>query len=366
MVSQSPRASPLTGGAAIPQADDLAKRLLRQHRAALLLRPEVAADLDPELLDHVWRTFREGASLVPDGPVYIHPWPATADGAEMIQRRVQVDAFYLDRYAVTNEQFQCFVREGGYHQQSLWNPEGWRRVDELLDVSGVPGPRFWSDGRFPEGTSDHPVVGISWYEADAYARWAGKRLPTDAEWLKASCWPMVIPGQGVVQRKYPWGNTMDNSRANLWASGHGGTVPVDHYPRGQNVTGVYQLVGNVWEWMAGELWMSPEVLDLSEESAGTVDVRAGLQSVEGLPVRVEKHPEGGALCLDLKSLRGGAFDTYFESHAVCQAHTGDHPFVRRRNIGFRCAVRACDLSLDENVRPRDTDPRPGSREEGGS
>ena len=85
---------------------------------------------------------------------------------------------------------------------------------------------------------DHPVVGVSWYEAAAYARWAGKRLPTDAEWVKAGSWPASSRRRPRrSQRRYPWGDAMDRSRANLWGSGPKGTVPVTAFADGRERRG---------------------------------------------------------------------------------------------------------------------------------
>ena len=97
-----------------------------------------------------------------------------------------VEALLLDRYPVTNIDYLEFVSVGGYEQMSLWDRDVWPAVVDFVDRTGHPGPRHWSDGSFPVKLWDHPVVGVSWYEAEAYGCWAGKRLPSDEEWVKAA------------------------------------------------------------------------------------------------------------------------------------------------------------------------------------
>jgi iron(II)-dependent oxidoreductase len=186
---------------------------------------------------------------------------------------------------------------------------------DFVDLTGRPGPRFWRDGCHAPGREDHPVVGVSWYEAAAYARWLGKRLPTDAEWVKAGSWPVHVSPTARLQRRYPWGDAMDHARANLWGSGLLDSVAVNALPGGVSVGGVYQLVGNVWEWMRGD-FAPPE-------------------------------PDEGqwAAEMGMKSIRGGAFDTYFDSQATCQFQSGEAAVARKHNIGFRCAVSVCDLAM---------------------
>ncbi len=196
--------------------------------------------------------------------------PATASGRGCM---AQVERFFLDRCPVTNRQYHAFVADGGYRQQSLWDQAAWARVAALVDLSGAPGPHYWNNGRFAPGEEDLPVVGVSWHEAAAYARWAGKRLPTDAEWVKAASWPVAVATGQCRQRRYPWGDAMEPRRANLWGYGPNCLVPVGEFPEGISVGGVSQLIGNVWEWIDGEIG-------------------------------------GGAA--SLRSIRGGAFDTFFD------------------------------------------------------
>ena len=129
---------------------------------------------------------------------------------------VVVDAVFLDRRAVTNRDFQAFIQQAGYEQTPLWHASVWPRVKEFVDTTGRPGPRYWSDGEPQAGTERHPVVGVSWFEAEAYARWIGKRLPSDAEWVRAASCP-IETGGGLLQRKYPWGDAFDRRHANVWA-----------------------------------------------------------------------------------------------------------------------------------------------------
>ena len=324
------RSSPLTPVPSPPaeptdpnDIDALVERMLAQGRYTLLLRPQIASNLNEEQLGRARAALEDQMALVPDGEVVLGSVDkALEDGkldedqiADCQGRVIPVEHFFLDRYPVANRQFHEFVVNGGYQQISLWDERIWPAVLEFVDQTGQPGPRFWKDGRPQPGWEDHPVVGVSWYEAVAYARWVGKRLPTDAEWVKAGSWPVKLSANTRVQRRYPWGDTMDRSRANLWGSGPYATVPVTQFPDGVSVGGVYQLIGNVWEWTRGDFGPgNPTHRDLVLEPP-------------------------------MRSIRGGAFDTYFDNQATCQFQSGDTPVARKRNLGFRCAVGICDLML---------------------
>jgi iron(II)-dependent oxidoreductase len=177
---------------------------------------------------------------------------------------------------------------------------------DFKDATGQPGPRFWRDSRHDRRLADHPVVGICWYEAAAYARWAGCRLPTEAEWQMAASWR--IRSSAHVLRRYPWGDALDTSRCNIWASGIHRTVPVNAYPHGAAPNGVCQLIGNVWEWTACDLELKDE--------------------------------EGNAIVGDMvfKSIRGGAYDTYFAAQATSCFRTGLASLARPHNVGVRLAM----------------------------
>lgn len=130
--------------------------------------------------------------------------------------RVYVNAFYIDKFEVTNAQFDQFVKGTGYQSQGNWQ-------------------KYYSPGR-----EDHPVVNVSWYDAVAYLTWAGKRLPTEAEWEKAA-------RGGLVGKRYPWGDETDMAKAN-YGEKKGGTAPVGTY--GPNGYGLFDMAGNALEWVA--------------------------------------------------------------------------------------------------------------------
>ena len=219
---------------------------------------------------------------------------------------MHVKPFLLDICAVTNAGFQRFVDAGCYEDLELWPEQIWQHLIEMQDLTGEPGPRFWRHRRHDRQLADHPVVGITVYEADACARWTGKRLPTEAEWQMAASWH--LKSEANILRRFPWGDAMDQTRCNVWAARVGGTVPVDTYPEGAAPNGVLQLIGNVWEWTASEF----EVSDF-----------------DGQPVLGE---------MPMRSVRGGAFDTYFESQATSLFRTGQIAMGRTYNTGFRCAM----------------------------
>jgi iron(II)-dependent oxidoreductase len=321
VADEAPRAAPPT------DMGLLIEEMLNQGRFALLLRPQIAGHLSGDQLERAKTALEQSMSYTPPGEVFLHaPLTDLGDQDEDEEdqppgRTVKVEPFFLDSYPVTNRQYQQFVSAGGYENMSLWEPEVWPAVLDLVDRSGCPGPRSWRDGRFPKGQEDHPVTGVCWYEAAAFARWVGKRLPTDPEWVKAAAWPVNLPGRAHVQRAHPWGDSMDRSKANLWGSGPGTTVPVTEFPGGVSVGGVFQLIGNVWEWTTADFG--------AEGDAALHSDRAG----------------GGTL----KSLRGGAFDTYFDLQANSQFQSGDQPLARKHNIGFRCALGVCDLAAPPPV-----------------
>ncbi|MBS0338265.1 MAG: ergothioneine biosynthesis protein EgtB [Proteobacteria bacterium] len=163
---------------------------------------------------------------------------------------VQVAPFSIARSAVTNAQYLAFVESGGYGRREYWDDAGWAWRESAVMQS----PRHWvkQDGswrlrRFDQVLplpAEHPVLHVNWHEAQAYCRFAQRRLPTEIEWEYAASFG--APGAG--KRRYPWGDAAPTAaHANLEGNG---TAPVGAYPHGDTASGCRQMIGNVWEWTA--------------------------------------------------------------------------------------------------------------------
>ena len=166
--------------------------------------------------------------LIPAGEFQMGSNAPEAFIDEQPVRTVNVAAFSMDKYEVTNAQYKRFV-----DANPLWQKERIRARYHDGDYL-----KHWNGDSYPSGKANHPVVYVSWYAANAYATWAGKRLPTEAEWEKAA-------RSGLIGRKYPRGDSIDASSAN-YGNGVGGTVSVGRYPA--NGYGLSDMAGNVWEW----------------------------------------------------------------------------------------------------------------------
>ncbi|MHC4598789.1 MAG: bifunctional serine/threonine-protein kinase/formylglycine-generating enzyme family protein, partial [Planctomycetota bacterium] len=152
-----------------------------------------------------------------------------------------LDDFFIDLLPVTNAQFRRFVAAGGYGKGECWG-EGWEKVEKFVDEGGAPGPKNWHDGYPPAGKERHPVTGISFFEASAFARWAGKRLPVEEEWEKAA--------RGTIGAAFPWGPKFDPKKCNTRESKIRTTTPAGRYRNGASPYGVLDMAGNVLEWTA--------------------------------------------------------------------------------------------------------------------
>ncbi len=178
------------------------------------------------------------------------------DNDEMPRHVVNLPSFYINKYPVTNYQYKKFV-----------------------DATGHKTPRYWGkSGKFSPEKANHPVVGISFPDAQAYAAWKGKRLPTEEEWEKAA--------RSTDARRWPWGNLFDYSKANV---GTKGTTPVGSFPEGKTIYGAYDMSGNVWEWVDSWYELYPGI---SEN-----------KSVEQLLGKKNKVVRGGSFASDIGSAR---------------------------------------------------------------
>jgi formylglycine-generating enzyme required for sulfatase activity len=154
--------------------------------------------------------------------------------AEYPQHAVTLDGFWIGKYEVTNAQYRAFMEAGGYTHEEWWSEEGWAWLQRAKRKQ----PSFWT--KAPWNGADYPVVGVTWWEADAFARWVGMRLPTEAEWEKAA--------RGTDGREWPWGNDWDAARTNSAESALERTTLVGLYPAGASPYGALDMAGNVSEW----------------------------------------------------------------------------------------------------------------------
>jgi formylglycine-generating enzyme required for sulfatase activity len=166
--------------------------------------------------------------IIPAGPFWMGSDDEYPDASPLHQ--VYVETFWIDKYEVTNEKYKKFIDATGYPVPHLGNDT----LSSSYDWDQIA-------RTFPAGRAKHPVVLVSWKDARAYCQWAGKRLPTEAEWEKAA--------RGTDRRRYPWGNNWDFTLSNTSEGGRDETAPAGNY-RGTSFYGVMDMAGNVWEWTA--------------------------------------------------------------------------------------------------------------------
>ncbi|MBX3666219.1 MAG: ergothioneine biosynthesis protein EgtB [Burkholderiales bacterium] len=171
---------------------------------------------------------------------------------------LEIPPFRMARTPVTCAQFAEFVDDGGYCERRWWSEQGWAwRLGE-----GATAPVYWTreggswhrrrHDRLEALSAREPVIHVNWYEAEAWCRWAGRRLPSEAEWEFAAA---TVPGSPGIRRRYPWGSAPPSpATANLHGTA-GRCVPVDAFPAGDSAWGIRQMIGNVWEWTAD--WFLP-------------------------------------------------------------------------------------------------------------
>ena len=257
---------------------------------------EIIAEPEPIIPD--------GMVLIPEGEFQMGSNDGNADNDEQPVHTVHLDAFYIDANEVTNGEFKDFV---------LANP-AWQK--ELIDDRFADDNYLqdWNGNNFPLGRRDHPVRYVSWYAAMAYAVWVDKRLPTEAEWEKAS-------RGGLKRKQYPWGNGINFNRAN-YGKKLGQATPVGEYP--PNDYGVHDIAGNVWEWC-----LDGYEVDFYANSPRR-NPTAGANNVEEIVNDFEN-------IIDFRVLRGGGWNSNPEWLRVSNRHGTSPAYAGIGALGFRCA-----------------------------
>jgi formylglycine-generating enzyme required for sulfatase activity len=247
------------------------------------LAPELPAGL-PLLLEHV----KTGMLLVlVPGGKFLAGGPGSDEGGGA-PFEVELPAFHIGLHPVTNAQYGRFVRETGH------------RAPEAADY----GSPVWQGERFPDDKADHPVVCVSWEDAQAYCRWGGLRLPRELEWEKAA--------RGTDGRKYPWGNDWDGNKCRHSGNkANGTTAGVWEYAAGASVYGAYQMSGNVWEWC--EDWYDAKAYERYRRGDLTL-------------------PSSGSS----RGLRGGSWSSADPAVFAASFRVRYHPDLRYGDYGFRC------------------------------
>ncbi|MEP7198901.1 MAG: SUMF1/EgtB/PvdO family nonheme iron enzyme, partial [Chloroflexota bacterium] len=214
------------------------------------------------------------------------PYRGAALAGEAPQHTITLPEFRIAQTPVTNAE---------YH--------------EFVNATNHPAPGHWRDGRVPRGLTDHPVTYVDWHDAQAFCRWAGARLPTEAEWEKAARGPLA--GSGLA-RIFPWGNARpDQTRLNYRRNvKRAPTMPVTQYPLGASPYGALDMAGNVWEWVSSLYAPYPY-----RAADGREDLSAHGQRV----------------------LRGGSFASQSTRYVRCAMRSLSYPTRRRDHIGFRVA-----------------------------
>ncbi|HLG93079.1 MAG TPA: ergothioneine biosynthesis protein EgtB [Acidimicrobiales bacterium] len=293
-----------------------------QHDETMLASLQLSGDpagRPPAAPPPTGRPVRPAEVLVEAGPFVMgtDSDPFAYDN-ERPAHQVELGAFWIDTAPVTNAAYAAFVEDGGYDQPRWWSPAGW----EWRLASGARHPQFWHRegpgswslerfGARSELAGDEPVQHVCFHEAEAYAAWAGKRLPSEAEWEKAASW-----SPSGAKRRLPWGDQPwelgGQQRANL-GQAHLGPAPVGAYPGGASAYGAQQMLGDVWEWTASDFLAYPGFCAFPYREYSEVFFASSY-----------------------KVLRGGSWATH-PLVARCTFRNWDFPVRRHIFAGFRCA-----------------------------
>lgn len=231
---------------------------------------------------------------------------------EKPQRTVFLSAFWMDVFPVTNARFKRFIDDGGYENKDYWVREGWEwRKDESISAPAAWNKPGWDD-------PNQPVAGVSWFEATAYVRWAGKTLPTEAQWERAA--------RGTDGREFPWGDAFPTAELANFNNDVGHPTPVGAYPKGVSPCGCHDMAGNVNNWCLDWYW--PEFYQHGKD-----------KGLDNDPVMDDALRKRLGLDLKLKIDRGGGFATAFQFLEIlsCTDKVAWEPVNRELWNGFRTA-----------------------------
>ena len=248
----------------------------------------------------------EGMVLIPAGQFQMGSIDDEAANDEQPVHTVHLDAFFMDEHEVTNLEYKEFLLENPRWQKS--------RIDKRFHNGNYL--KHWSGNNYPSGKANHPVTYVSWYAAMAYAEWAGKRLPTEAEWEYAA-------RGGLAGMKYPSGNTISTRQAN-YKSHVGDTTAVGRYAA--NGYDLYDMAGNVWEWCLDEY--DADFYFVSRNSRNPL---SGARTIQWILDNFTSIPTNSS-----RVLRGGGWNSAAQSLRVAN-RSGDSPADADANYGFRCA-----------------------------
>ena len=304
----------------------------QQHCETMLATHQLRAGapvLDAPPTRAPWAPLPAPEVLVPAGSftmgTSVEPW---ALDNERPAHRVHAAAFWIDTAPVSAADYAAFMADGGYDDPRWWAPEGWAHRQH----AGIAAPLFWQrDGdwwlRRRFGHTEpvpraEPVQHVGWYEADAYARWAGKRLPTEAEWEKAA---RHDPATGR-SRRYPWGDADPTPELANTGGTHLRPARVGSYPGGASAYGVRQLIGEVWEWTASDFAGYPGFVAFPYREYSEVFFGPPNEVSQSVSQSVSQY----------KVLRGGSWAT---DPVACRGtfRNWDYPIRRQIFTGFRCA-----------------------------
>ncbi len=253
-------------------------------------------------ITHYQLPITDGMIEIPGGDFYMGSDRTEALDNERSRHRCYLDKYAIDRYPVTCSQYRNFMDSDGYQNPQWWSADGWTWLQAHL----VDRPLYWSDN---PAFDNHPVCRVSWYEAEAYCNFIGKRLPTESEWEKAASWD----AENQIQRIYPWGEEPPNLSLCNHGNNLGNTSPVDKFPNGASAVGCCDMLGNVWEW-----------------TASIFDAYPGFESYPYTGYS-QAYFDG-----EHRVLKGGSWATHSPS-LRSSFRNWYYPGVRQIIAGFRCA-----------------------------